>query len=256
MAKSKRKTIESPSSSSTPSKKIKTKTKTPTSNKRKATVDSEEKPSSKSPKIKHNDTSDDTITNTRSNRKVNSSKNTKDNYDDDDDDDVVDAFANKRNTPKKEIVASTGRKKAITPKANDDNSNGRARAINSRAVKQNIVVSSVNVKSISINRSSNVIFDDSKGLSPSHVLNQKVTLWEHYSGAIVLAYYYLSPAFIFGLFYYYLLTNLTDDDEKKVGFAKSGLVHTATFITTMAVYAIAYLPSIFLINQFAKMVNN
>ena len=73
MAKSKRKTIESPSSSSTPSKKIKTKTKTPTSNKRKATVDSEEKPSSKSPKIKHNDTSDDTITNTRSNRKVNSS---------------------------------------------------------------------------------------------------------------------------------------------------------------------------------------
>jgi len=249
MAKSKRKTIESPSSSSTPSKKIKTKTKTPTSNKRKATVDSEEKPSSKSPKIKHNDTSDDTITNTRSNRKVNSSKNTKDDYDDDD---VVDAFANKRNTPKKEIVASTGRKKAITPKANDDNSNGRA--INSRAIKQNIVVSSV--KSISINRSSNVIFDDSKGLSPSHVLNQKVTLWEHYSGAIVLAYYYLSPAFIFGLFYYYLLTNLIDDNEKKKGFALSGLVHTATFITTMAVYAIAYLPSIFLINQFAKMVNN
>jgi hypothetical protein len=232
MAKSKRKTIESPSSSSTPSKKIKTKTKTPTSNKRKATVDSEEKPSSKSPKIKHNDTSDDTITNTRSNRKVNSSKNTKDDYDDDD---VVDAFANKRNTPKKEIVASTGRKKAITPKANDDNSNGRA--INSRAIKQNIVVSSV--KSISINRSSNVIFDDSKGLSPSHVLNQKVTLWEHYSGAIVLAYYYLSPAFIFGLFYYYLLTNLIDDNEKKKGFALSGLVHTATFITTMAVDAIA-----------------
>jgi len=253
MAKSKRKTIESPSSSSTPSKKIKTKTKTPTSNKRKATVDSEEKPSSKSPKIKHNDTSDDTITNTRSNRKVNSSKNTKDNYDDDDDD-VFDAFANKRNTPKKEIVASTGRKKAITPKANDDNSNGRA--IISRTIKQNNVVSSVNVKSISINRSSNVIFDDSKGLSPSHVLNQKVTLWEHYSGAIVLAYYYLSPAFIFGLFYYYLLTNLIDDNEKKKGFALSGLVHTATFITTMAVYAIAYLPSIFLINQFAKMVNN
>lgn len=242
MARSKRKTIESPSSSSTPlSKKIKAISKTPTSNKRKAVVESEEKPSSKSPKIKHNDTNEDTNTSTRSNRKVNSSKDIKDNYDDD--------VAVESNTAKKELVAAAGRKKATTPKANDNNNH--AKVINSKTIKQNIIVSSANVKSNSMSR---VI--ESNGLSSSHVLNQKVTLWEHYYGAMVLAYHYLSPAFIFGLFYYYLLTNLTDDKREQQYLASSGLVHTATFITTMAVYAIAYLPSIFLINQFAKMVNN
>jgi len=194
-------------------------------------------------------TPDNTITTstTRSNRK--SKVNTINDNNDDDNDIKI----KKTTTPRKNklsVSASSVSASASSPTTTNPtiNNNVKKGKVTKKEAKENVNTATTSITIVNNNNSV---------LSPTHVLNQKVTIWEQYTGAFQLAFYSLSPAFIFAIFYFYILIMITGDNNKdeQSTIAKSALVSCRTFIITLAVYALAYLPTIILTDLFSKLVN-
>ena len=193
-------------------------------------------------------TPDNTITTTSTTSTTRSNRKSKVNTINDNNDDDNDIKIKKTTTPRKNklsVSASASSPTTTTPTINNNIKKGK---VTKKEAKENVNKATT---SITIVKNNNSV------LSPTHVLNQKVTIWEQYTGAFQLAFYSLSPAFIFAIFYFYILIMITGDNNKdeQSTIAKSALVSCRTFIITLAVYAIAYLPTIILTDLFSKLVN-
>ena len=194
-------------------------------------------------------TPDNTITTTSTTSTTRSNRKSKVNTINDNNDDDNDIKIKKTTTPRKnKLSVSASASSPTTTTTPTINNNVKKGKVTKKEAKENVNTATT---SITIVKNNNSV------LSPTHVLNQKVTIWEQYTGVFQLAFYSLSPAFIFAIFYFYILIMITGDNNKdeQSTIAKSALVSCRTFIITLAVYAIAYLPTIILTDLFSKLVN-
>ena len=187
-----------------------------------------------------------TTSTTRSNRK--SKVNTSNDNNDEDNDIKIKKTATPRKNKLSVSASASASASSPTTTTTTINNNVKKGKVTKKEAKEN-----VNTATTSIT----IVNNNTSVLPPTHVLNQKVTIWEQYTGAFHLAFYSLSPAFIFAIFYFYILIMITGDNNKdeQSTIAKSALVSCRTFIITLAVYAIAYLPTIILTDLFSKLVN-